>query len=102
MNGSRFFSEARHCARLIMHTLTQRNLNAAVTFYLTERNGLVWLAVVLNLNQLEGRLEGFISSETLHHLSTALHGKPVFLSNSTGLRYMILLSALPKLPATIP
>lgn len=102
MNGSRFFAEARHCARLIVHTLTQRNLNAALTFYLTERNGLVWLAVVLNLNHMEGRLEGFISSETLHHLSTALHGKPVFLSNSTGLRYMILLNALPKLPEMIP
>lgn len=102
MNGSRYLAQARHCARLIAHTLAQRNLNAAVTFYLTERNGLVWLAVVLNLNHMEGRLEGFVSSETLHHLSTALHSKPVFLSNSTGLRYMILLNAVPKLPATIP
>ena len=102
MNATHFLAEARYCARLIAHTLTQRGLRANLAFYLTERRGLVWLAVVLNLTQLEGRLEGFISSDTLHHLSTALHGKPVFLSNSTGLRYMILLTPLPKLPDSIP
>ncbi len=101
MNGSRYLAQARHCARLIAHTLAQRGLHAKVSFCLTERHGLVWLVVVLNLTQLEGRLEGYISNETLHHVSTALHGKPVFLSNSTGLRYMVLLNTAPTLPNTI-
>lgn len=102
LNLANFRAEARHCARTVIDTLTRRGLAAVLDFYLTERNGLVWLAVILDLSQLRGRLEGFVSAEMLHHLSTALQGKKVFLSNSTGLRYMILLTPIPKLPDSVP
>lgn len=95
-------AEANHCARTVIQTLTKRGLFAVLEFYLTERNGLVWLAVILDLSRLQGRLEGFVSAETLHHLSTVLQGKKVFLSNSTGLRYMILLTPVPRLPDSVP
>lgn len=102
MNINNYRAEARHCARLVAQTLTQRGLYARLIFYLTERNGLTWLAVILDLGQLQGRLEGFVSDETLHHLSTVLQGKPVYLSNSTGLRYMVLLTPAPSLPTSVP
>jgi len=102
VNIGNFRAEARHCARLVTETLTQRGLAAGLDFYLTERNGFVWLVVIMDLGHMQGRLEGFVSTETLHHLSTALHGKKVFLSNSTGLRYMVLLTPAPKLPTSVP
>ena len=102
INLNRFLAEARHCARLVIEALVQRGLHCTLIFYLTERNGLVWLAVVFDLPYLQGRLESFVSSETIHHISTTLHGKPVYLSNSTGLRYMILLTPIPRLPGSIP
>jgi len=98
---TRFQAEANYCARLVLKALSQRGLQAPVSFYLTERNNLVWLAVILNLMDLAGRLEGFASPDTLHQLSTILHGKQVFLSNSTGLRYLILLTPAPDLPEAI-
>lgn len=98
---SRYEAEARHCARLVMMALTQRGLHTNATFYLTERHNLVWLAVVLSLSQIDKRLEGFVSPDTLHQISTMLRGKSVFLSNSSGLRYLILLTAAPKLPDSI-
>ena len=39
--------------------------------------------------------------ELLHQLSTDLNGLPVYLSNHTGIRYVFLLSPLPKLPRKI-
>lgn len=102
LNVNRFVAEAQYCAGLILNTLMQRGLHAELAFFLTERSGLVWLAVILNLIEMQGRLEGFVSAETLHHLSTALRGKKVFLSNSTGLRYMVLLTPAPTLPASVP
>jgi len=101
INPARYEAEARYCARLVLKALAQRGLQPSVSFYLTERNNLVWLAAVLNLSQFDGRMEGYVSSETLHQLSTMLQGKLVFLSNSTGLRYLILLSPPPVLPETV-
>jgi len=37
--------------------------------------------------------------DLLHQLSTDLGGMPVYLSNSTGLRYVVPLSAIPKMVA---
>ena len=101
LNLSRFEAEANYCARMVLQALSQRGLQAPASFYLTERSNLVWLAAILNLEHLEGKLEAFASQETLHQVSTLLHGKQVFISNSNGLRYLILLTPTPRLPDNI-
>ncbi len=101
LNLSRYQAEANYCARLVLQALAQRGLQSPASFYLTERSNLVWLAAILNLEHLEGKLEAFASQETLHQVSTLLHGKQVFLSNTSGLRYLILLTPAPKLPESI-
>ncbi|HNS37007.1 MAG TPA: hypothetical protein PKM01_04435 [Anaerolineaceae bacterium] len=102
MTLTRYLAEARHCALLIVSVLTQRGLRPAIeSLALTEDNRLVWLVAFLDVPALNGRMEGYCSSEMIHHLQTALNGKSVFLSNSTGLRYMILLSKPPTLPADL-
>jgi len=101
LNLSRYEAEAKYCARQVLQALAQRGLNAPAAFYLTERSSLVWLAVILDLAQLEGKLETYASPDTLHQVSTLLRGKQVFLSNSSGLRYLILLSPVPSLPKQI-
>ena len=55
---------------------------------------------VLDVSQLR-RLEAYIAPELLHHLSTDLRGLPVFLSNSSGLRYVIPLSPQPHMPKVV-
>ena len=98
---SRFLAEARYIALQVVLALAQRGLPTPASFYLTERNNLVWLVVVLDLAQLAGRLEGYISADTQHQISTMVGGKPLFLSNSSGLRYLILLTPPPTLPDSI-
>ncbi len=46
-----------------------------------------------------GRMERYIANTTLHQLSTALEGLPVVVSNTDGLRYAVILSDRPLLPA---
>lgn len=93
--------EAEHAARVIPATLAQRGLRPLFSdWLLTEDNGLTWLFGVLDVARI-ARLEDFISYDLLHHISTALHGKPVFISNSSGLRFAVLLSRPPRLPKTV-
>lgn len=100
---TRYLSEARRCSDLVIEVLSQRGLQPVIqSLVLTEDNQLVWLIVFLNVLALNGRLEAYSSPEIIHHLRTALKGKPVFLSNSTGLRYLVLLSKLPMLPLDVP
>ncbi|HNS37413.1 MAG TPA: FtsK/SpoIIIE domain-containing protein [Anaerolineaceae bacterium] len=99
---TRYLAEAKRCSEIIAGVLTQRGLQPVIqSIVLTEDNQLVWLIIFLNVPALNGRLEGYCSPELIHHLQTALHGKLVFLSNSTGLRYLVLLSKLPTLPVDL-
>ncbi|MBN2390746.1 MAG: hypothetical protein JXR84_08485 [Anaerolineae bacterium] len=90
--------EAEHAARVIPATLAQRGLKPLFSdWLLTEDHGATWLFGVLDVAQVP-RLEDFLRADLLHHISTALHGRPVFVSNSSGLRYAVLLSRPPHLP----
>ncbi|MCK9629265.1 MAG: hypothetical protein M0R37_11840 [Bacteroidales bacterium] len=90
--------EAEHAARVIPATLTQRGLKPLFSdWLLTEDQGATWLFGVLDVARVP-RLEDFVRDDLLHHISTALRGRPVFISNSSGLRYAVLLSQPPRLP----
>ena len=67
---------------------------------LTEHGARVWLFGVLDDKRLPS-LTPYTSSDTLHHLSTALRGKPILISNTTGLRYAVLLSRQPQMPKEV-
>ncbi len=64
---------------------------------LTVHQGRFWLFGILDIARI-GRLEQYTSEDLLHHLSTAIGGRPVVLSNTSGLRYAVLLSRPPRLP----
>ena len=92
---------AEQTARIIPATLTQRGLRPVFSdWFLTESAGCAWLFGVLDLRQIQ-RLEDYTRPDLVHHLSTALKGKPIFLSNTNGLRYAILLTQPPRLPRKV-
>lgn len=69
-------------------------------FYLTQDLGLTLLIVVLDTSKI-GDHSKYIQPDFLHQLSTNLGGVRVYLSNSTGIRYVFLISSLPKLPRSL-
>jgi energy-coupling factor transporter ATP-binding protein EcfA2 len=90
--------EAEAIARRIPATLERRGLHPAFSdWILTQDAGLLWLFGVLDLQRVE-KLEQYTGDSLLHHLSTDLGGRPVYLSNTSGLRYAVLLSPPPTLP----
>jgi len=93
--------EAEAIAKRLPDVLQRRGLRPAFSdWLLTADHGLTWLFGVLDLRRV-GRLEQYTQPELLHHLSTAIGGRPVYLSNSSGLRYAVLLSAPPRLPQRV-
>jgi hypothetical protein len=97
----RYQLQAQAIANRLPRVLEQRGLEAPFSeFLLTSAEGLILFLAVLDVPQLL-RLEAYIAPELLHHLSTDLHGLPVFLSNSSGLRYVIPLSPLPRMPKVV-
>lgn len=97
----RYQLQAQAIANRLPKVLQQRGLAAPFSeFLLTSAEGVVLLFAVLDVHKIQ-RLEAYIAPELLHHLSTDLQGRPVFLSNSSGLRYAIPLSPLPHLPRLV-
>ncbi len=97
----RYQLQAQAIASRLPKVLQQRGLAAPFSeFLLTSAEGVVLLFAVLDVHKIQ-RLEAYLAPELLHHLSTDLHGRPVMLSNSSGLRYVIPLSALPRLPKKV-
>jgi len=91
--------EAEEISRHIINTLEKRGLEPAFSDWLiTWDRGLVWLFGLLDVARLE-KLEAYSTDELLHHLATAIGGRSIFVSNHSGLRYAVLLSPMPKLPA---
>ncbi len=81
--------------------LTRRKLTPAFSsFYVTQLAGMTPLIAVLDTAKL-GDHSPYINPDLLHQLSTDLGGLPVYLSNHSGLRYVVLLSPLPKLPRKV-
>ncbi|PKN92991.1 MAG: hypothetical protein CVU44_11205 [Chloroflexi bacterium HGW-Chloroflexi-6] len=77
------------------------HLQAPSQFYLDANGERVWLIAILNPVALGGQIGTYTRAQTLHQISTALGGKPVLLSNHTGLRYGVLMSERPKLAKEI-
>lgn len=98
-----YTSAAQIVAHLIPKVLQQRGLDPRVIsrFDLWQGPAGVWLAAVLDPGKI-AKAEPYTSEHTLHQLSTVLKGKPVLLSNTSGLRYCVLLSQPPRLPQNLP
>jgi len=94
-----FVDKANRLARLVPHVLAQRGLEPCFTDWVLTRSdgGHVWLFGALDVRRI-ARMEPYISRETLHQVSTVARGVPVYLSNTSGLRYGFLLSGRPRLP----
>ncbi len=81
--------------------LTSRNLTPAFSnFFVTRDLNMTLFIAVLDTSKI-GDHSRYTQQEFLHQLSTDLDGLRVYLSNSTGLRYVIPLSPLPKLPRSV-
>lgn len=92
---------AQSIAARLPGVLSKRRLPAPFSgFFLTRSQGLTFFFAVLDTGQVE-YLERYTSKELLHQMSTEIGGLPVYLSNSTGLRYAVLLSARPHLPRQV-
>jgi hypothetical protein len=94
MSVNRYLPAAQSVAQAIPGILAQRGLRPFISrFVLTEtQQGNAWLFVVLEVSPLNYP-EDYTATEVLDYLSTALHGLPVVISESYGLRYAVLLGS---------
>jgi hypothetical protein len=94
LGTNRYLPAARFVAQTIPAILAQLGLKPFISrFVLTEsQQGNVWLFVVLEVSPQDHR-EDYAASDVLHNLSTALHGLPVVIGSSDGLRYAVLLDS---------
>lgn len=102
MTANRFLPAAQIAAQVIPTILQERGLAPVIDRYLLveTEGGLAWLFAVLNVAQMN-KMEAYTAQDTIHHLSTALRGRPIIVSNSNGLRYAVLLTERPHLPQSI-
>jgi hypothetical protein len=97
----RYFLEAEQIAQRLPAFFERRNLKPLFTnLYLFQDLGMTILIAVLDTARI-GDHSQYIQDDLIHQLKTDLGGRSVYLSNSTGIRYVILLSGLPKLPRSI-
>lgn len=97
----RYFLEAEQIAKTLSASFERRNLKPFFTnLFLLQDLGMTILIAVLDTTRI-GDHSQYIQDNLLHQLKTELGGRSVYLSNSTGIRYVILLTALPKLPRSI-
>ena len=94
MSVNRYLPAARYVAQAIPGLLAQRGLKPFISrFVLTEtQQGNAWLFVVLEVGPLQHPGD-YTASDVLHYLSIGLHGLPVVISSSYGLRYAVLLGS---------
>src|SRR5512144_495138 len=92
---------AETVSRQLTSSLVRRKLTPAFSsFYITRLAGMTPLIAVLDTAKL-GDHSPYMSMDLLHQLSTDLGGLPVYLGNHSGIRYVVLLSPLPKLPRKV-
>ncbi len=98
----RHFAEATYVAGKMTLALRQRNLPAVFErFILTEtQQRLIWLIGVLDKDRI-GKIDPYAAEATLHQISTLVGGKPTVWSNTTGVRYAVLLAGQPQLPERV-
>jgi hypothetical protein len=87
-------------AQYINDFLIRRKLTPAFSaFYVTRWNEMDIFIAVLDTEKIPN--QNAYKGDILHQLSTDLGGLPVYLSNTTGLRYVVPLTAIPKMPRRI-
>ncbi len=92
---------AETVSRQLTNALVRRKLTPAFSsFYITRLAGMTPLIAVLDTSKI-GDHSPYVSADLLHQLSTDLGGLPVYLSNHSGVRFVVLLSPLPKLPRKV-
>ncbi len=98
-----YAQEGMEVAQKVVRALQQRSLAPAFRwFVLTETpQGMIWLLAILDKHRI-AKMEPYIHPQTLHQIRTMVDGRPTLLSNTTGLRYAILLAGQRVLPASIP
>jgi hypothetical protein len=94
MSVNRYLPAAQSVAQAIPGLLAQRGLRPFISrFVLTEtQQGNAWLFIVLEVSPLNYP-EDYTAPDVLDYLSTGLHGLPVVISESYGLRYAVLLGS---------
>jgi hypothetical protein len=94
MSANHYLPAARYVAQAMPGILIECGLKPVISrFILTEtEQGNAWLFVDLETSLLQSQ-EDYVASNVLDYLSNALHGLPVVISNSYGLRYAVLLSS---------
>jgi hypothetical protein len=93
MSVNRYLPAALNVAQVFPSILAERGLKPFISrFVLTEtQHGNAWLFVVLEVSPLK-HPEDFTAPGVVQYLSASLHGLPVVISDSYGLRYAVLLS----------
>lgn len=100
MTTTRYLPAAYSCAAVLKHVLqNELRLMPPVRFVLTETpEGKAYLFAVMDEINIGKSITRYTNQALIHQLSTALKGRPVYLSNTTGLRYGVLLSPAMQLP----
>lgn len=92
---------ASEVAHRIESTLVMRGLSPAFGSHgIARYAGITMLISELDVTKTP-RLESYTDPELIHQISTSLQGRKVYISNSTGLRYVVPLSKPRGLPAKI-
>jgi len=96
------YIKAQDIAEIIQRVMTEEmRLEPPSQWWMIQDEQFKWLIGVMDVQHLRGSIAKYTTEVVRHQLSTAIGGLPVALSNSTGLRYGILLSGRPKLPKAI-
>lgn len=96
------YAKAQEAAQIICHILANElRLKYPEKFQLVEHGQFTWLLAVMDDLHLDGSMAKYTQDATVHRLSTALDGLPVYLSNHSGLRYGVLISGKPHLPGSV-
>src|SRR5690349_20712307 len=79
------YATAQQAAQVVCHILVDElKLQSPDKFLLTEHGRFVWLLVVMDDLNLGGSMNKYVHETTVHRLSTALNGLPVYISNHSG------------------
>lgn len=98
--SAREYNKAQSVSRLLPTSLLRRKLTPAFSsFNLTRVSDMTLFIAVLDTSRIGDHRP--YTGDLLHQISTDLGGLPVYLSNSTGIRYVILLSPPAKLPRRV-
>jgi hypothetical protein len=96
------YFQATKTAEVIQRVLVDElKLEPPAKFWMVEDGQFHWLIAVMDAQNLRHSIARYTHEGVRHQLSTAVGGLPVALSNSSGLRFGVLLSGRPQLPKSL-